>query len=103
MGYLTAEQIAAYHRDGYVALPRLVDMERVQALRRLTEDFVERSRALDASEGAFDFVQRHGGDACIVTEPSEGRLRWWGGQAHGEECVAHLDGLHRWFERVTDS
>lgn len=27
-----------------------------------------------ASEGAFDFVQRHGGDACIVTEPSEGRL-----------------------------
>lgn len=27
-----------------------------------------------ASDGAFDFVKRHGGDACIVTEPSEGRL-----------------------------
>lgn len=27
-----------------------------------------------ASEGAFDFVHRHGADACVVTEPSEGRL-----------------------------
>jgi len=27
-----------------------------------------------ASIGAFDFVQRHPADACIVTEPSEGRL-----------------------------
>lgn len=27
-----------------------------------------------ASVGAYDFVERHGGDACVVTEPSEGRL-----------------------------
>ncbi len=27
-----------------------------------------------ASAGAYDFVRRHGGDACVVTEPSEGRL-----------------------------
>jgi acetylornithine deacetylase len=27
-----------------------------------------------ASLGAYDFVKRHSGDACIVTEPSEGRL-----------------------------
>lgn len=27
-----------------------------------------------ASIGAFDFVRRHPADACIVTEPSEGRL-----------------------------
>ena len=27
-----------------------------------------------ASAGAYDFVHRHGGDACIVTEPSDGKL-----------------------------
>lgn len=27
-----------------------------------------------ASDGAFDFVRRHSANACIVTEPSEGRL-----------------------------
>ena len=27
-----------------------------------------------ASAGAYDFIERHGGDACVVTEPSEGRL-----------------------------
>ena len=27
-----------------------------------------------ASVGAYDFVERHGADACVVTEPSEGRL-----------------------------
>ncbi len=81
MGYLTAEQIAAYHRDGYVALPRLVDMERVQALRRLTEDFVERSRALDASEGAFDLDPRH-----TATVPVLRRIK----------DPADHDALYRW-------
>ena len=66
MGHLTAEQIAAYHRDGYVALPRLIDMERVQALRRVTEGFVERSRALEASEGAFDLDPRHTATAPVL-------------------------------------
>ncbi|NLG61588.1 MAG: M20/M25/M40 family metallo-hydrolase [Candidatus Cloacimonetes bacterium] len=27
-----------------------------------------------ASAGAYHFVERYGGDACVVTEPSEGRL-----------------------------
>jgi ectoine hydroxylase-related dioxygenase (phytanoyl-CoA dioxygenase family) len=66
MGYLSAEQIASYHRDGYVALPRVLDMERVDALRRVTEAFVERSRGLAKSEGAFDLDPRHTAAAPVL-------------------------------------
>src|SRR5205814_217043 len=38
--YLTDEQIAGYHRDGYLAVPRLIDAERVAELRRVTDVFV---------------------------------------------------------------
>ena len=44
--YLTDAQIASYHREGYLALPRFLDAERVAALRRLTDAFVERSRTV---------------------------------------------------------
>ena len=57
--YLTDEQIRAYHRDGYVALPRLIPRDRVEALRRLTDEFVERSRSLTTSDRVFDLDPRH--------------------------------------------
>ena len=44
--YLTDTQIASYHREGYLALPRFLDAERVEALRRVTDAFVERSRGI---------------------------------------------------------
>ena len=66
MGYLSAEQIASYHRDGYVAVPHVIDMERVDALRRVTEAFVERSRSLAQSEGAFDLDPRHTAAAPVL-------------------------------------
>ena len=57
--YLTDEQIASYHRDGYLAIPRLIDAERVDALRRVTDAFVERSRGVTRSDGVFDLDPRH--------------------------------------------
>jgi ectoine hydroxylase-related dioxygenase (phytanoyl-CoA dioxygenase family) len=57
--YLSDEQVAAYRRDGYVAVPRVLDREQVEALRRVTEGFVERSRALTASDDVFDLDPRH--------------------------------------------
>jgi ectoine hydroxylase-related dioxygenase (phytanoyl-CoA dioxygenase family) len=57
--YLTPEQVASYHRDGYVALPRLIDGTRVAELRRVTQDFVERSRRVAASDDVFDLDPRH--------------------------------------------
>src|SRR3989442_10184300 len=57
--HLTDEQIAAYHRDGYVAVPGLIDRERVEALRRVTDAFVERSRGLTRSDAVFHLHPRH--------------------------------------------
>jgi ectoine hydroxylase-related dioxygenase (phytanoyl-CoA dioxygenase family) len=64
--YLTDEQIASYHRDGYLAVPRLIDAARVAELRRVTEAFVERSRGIARSDAVFDLDPRHGATAPIV-------------------------------------
>src|SRR5256885_14707332 len=64
--YLTDEQIASYQRDGYLAVPRLIDAERVEALRRLTDAFVERSRGVSRSDGVFDLDPRHTAAAPVL-------------------------------------
>jgi ectoine hydroxylase-related dioxygenase (phytanoyl-CoA dioxygenase family) len=56
---LTDEQIRDYQRDGYVAVPRLIDAAQVEALRRATDTFVERSRAVATSDAVFDLDPRH--------------------------------------------
>ena len=55
--YLTEEQIASYHREGYLAIPRLIDAERVGALRRVTEAFVERSRSVSRTDGSSTSIR----------------------------------------------
>src|SRR5712691_423610 len=57
--HLTDEQIASYRRDGYLAVPRLIDRERVEALRRVTDAFVARSRSVTRSNEVFDLDPRH--------------------------------------------
>lgn len=57
--YLTDEQIDAYRRDGYVALTSVIDARRISELRAVTERFVDRSRAIGASDGLFDLDPLH--------------------------------------------
>ena len=57
--HLTDEQIASYHRDGYVAVPALLDAAQVAALRQVTAGFVERARAITRSDAVFDLDPRH--------------------------------------------
>jgi ectoine hydroxylase-related dioxygenase (phytanoyl-CoA dioxygenase family) len=57
--HLTDEQIATYHRDGYVAVPSLLDAAQVAALRQVTDRFVERSRSVTRSDAVFDLDPRH--------------------------------------------
>src|SRR5262245_42044613 len=57
--YLTEQQIDAYRRDGYLAVPELIDRERVAELRAVTEAFVERSRTASGSNELFDLAPRH--------------------------------------------
>jgi ectoine hydroxylase len=64
--YLTDEQVASYHRDGYVALPRVIDAERVAALRRVTEQFLERSRGVARGDEVFDLDPRHTAAAPVL-------------------------------------
>src|SRR5213592_643142 len=64
--YLTEAQIAAYRADGYLALPGVIDMAQVQALRRVTEAFVERSRPLSRGDDVFDLDPRHTADAPVL-------------------------------------
>src|SRR2546428_1486422 len=64
--YLTDAQIAGYHRDGYLAVPRLIDKDRVEALRRLTAAFVERSRTVTRSDAIYDLDPRHTAAAPVL-------------------------------------
>lgn len=63
---LTDEQIAGYHRDGYVAVPAVLDAAQVNALRRVTDAFVERSRGLTRSDAVFDLDPRHAAASPVV-------------------------------------
>jgi ectoine hydroxylase-related dioxygenase (phytanoyl-CoA dioxygenase family) len=64
--YLTDEQVAAYRRDGYLAVPRVIDADKVEALRRLTDTFVERARAVSRSDDVFDLDPRHTAAAPVL-------------------------------------
>src|SRR5947207_8830994 len=64
--HLTDAQIAGYHQDGYLAVPRLIDDDRVEALRRLTDAFVERSRGVSGSDAVFDLDPRHTASAPVL-------------------------------------
>src|SRR5438093_3745215 len=64
--HLTDAQIAGYHRDGYLAVPRLIETDRVEALRRLTDAFVERARGVSRSDAVFDLDPRHTAAAPVL-------------------------------------
>jgi ectoine hydroxylase-related dioxygenase (phytanoyl-CoA dioxygenase family) len=64
--HLTDEQVATYQRDGYLALPRFIDAERVQALRRVTDGFVDRARSVARTDAVFDLDPRHTAAAPVV-------------------------------------
>ena len=60
---LTAEQRHAYERDGFLALPGLVDEAWLDRLRAATAGFVEQSRALTESTFLFDLEPTHTAEA----------------------------------------
>jgi hypothetical protein len=95
--YLTDEQVAAYRRDGYVAVPRLIPPDRVEALRRLTDAFVERSRTLTKSDRVFDLDPRHTADAPVlrrIKDPADHDplYRWVAFESPIPDVVAELIG-----------
>jgi ectoine hydroxylase len=57
--WLTEEQIRSYHRNGYVAVPHVIDAVRLTELRAVTDEFIERARAVTGSDALFDLDPRH--------------------------------------------
>ncbi len=56
---LSDAQIAAYRRDGFVAIPSLVDARWIDRLDEVTSHFIEMSRTLPASDARFDLEPDH--------------------------------------------
>ena len=56
---LTALQIEAYRRDGYLVIPRLIEGEQLAELRALTDRIVSEARGVDASDELYDLEPGH--------------------------------------------
>src|SRR2546421_10550896 len=59
---LSEAQREHYHRSGWVAVPGLVDSEWLERLRRVTDEFVDASRALTESNILYDLDVGHSAD-----------------------------------------
>ena len=56
---LSETALADYRRDGFVVLPDILTMAEVEALRRVTEQLVEGSRAVAANDEIYDLEDTH--------------------------------------------
>ena len=56
---LSAEQIAFYHRNGYLTVENVLSPAELAELRRVTDEFVERSRAITQHDAIFDLEPNH--------------------------------------------
>jgi ectoine hydroxylase len=95
--YLTEPQVAAYRRDGYLAIPGLIPADRVAELRAATEEFLERSRAERASGAVFDLDPRHtAADPVLrrIKNPADNHplYRWVAFESPIADVVAELIG-----------
>ena len=60
---LTQEQITSYQDKGYIGIEGVLNCEEVEALRRVTDEFVEKSRAVVESNAVFDLEPDHSADS----------------------------------------
>ena len=56
---LNSEQIAFYCENGFLTVENVLTSEEVDALRRVTDEFVEKSRAVPANDEVFDLEPNH--------------------------------------------
>lgn len=56
---LSAAQVEAYGRNGYLAIENVLTRAELEELRRLTDEFVEESRKVTANDAIFDLEPGH--------------------------------------------
>ncbi len=59
---LSQAAIAAYRRDGFIVLPDILMPEEVEALRRVTDEFVHNARNIAANDEVYDLEESHSPD-----------------------------------------
>ncbi len=56
---LSEEQVASYHHRGYLGIEGVIGAEEIAELRRVSEEFVEKSRGVTDSDIVFDLEPDH--------------------------------------------
>lgn len=56
---LSEQQVEAYHRDGYLVIPRLIQGGQLAELRSLTDRIVEQARGVSANDELYDLEPSH--------------------------------------------
>jgi ectoine hydroxylase-related dioxygenase (phytanoyl-CoA dioxygenase family) len=56
---LTQEQVAFYHTNGYIVVEEMISAEEIAELRRVTDEFVEKSRQVTEHTSVFDLEPGH--------------------------------------------
>ena len=56
---LSQEQISFYHENGYLVVEDVLSAEELQALQRVTDEFVERSRSVSQHNDVYDLEENH--------------------------------------------
>jgi hypothetical protein len=56
---LSEATLAAYRRDGFIVLPDILNSDEVDALRRVTDGFVEGARRVAANDEIYDLEDSH--------------------------------------------
>jgi len=72
---LSPEQIERYREDGCLLIEKLLDDETLAGLRHVTDDFVERSRAVTASDEVYDLDPSHGSDTPCLRRIKDPTIR----------------------------
>lgn len=67
---LSQDQIEAYERDGFIIVEDVFSPEEIAAMRRVTDDFVEKSRGVSAHTEVYDLEPGHS-----ATDPRVRRIK----------------------------
>lgn len=80
LSILSPGQYDAYHANGYLLVPGVIDAPTLERLNEVTDDFVDRSRRQAASDSLFDLAPDHSAERPMVRRikrPDEQHPLYW--------------------------
>jgi hypothetical protein len=85
---LSPAALAAYRRDGFIVLPDILGPAQIEALRRVTDTFVDNARAVAANDEVYDLEETHSSDEPRAAHQSAASARSGirAGRPPSEDC-----------------